>query len=91
MSIFFNRAATMTAGEMIADRSRGRRTGGGNVSLDQARRVSAWWAAQRLRADLISTMPVDVFRRVGGVQVQQAKGPLFITPEGSGSLWCEWM
>ena len=91
MSIFFNRAATMTAGEMIADRSRGRRTGGGNVSLAQARRVSAWWAAQRLRADLISTMPVDVFRRVGGVQVQQAKGPLFITPEGSGSLWCEWM
>jgi hypothetical protein len=92
VSIFFNRAATMTAGEMIADRTRGRRTGGGNVSSStSARRVSAWWAAQRLRADLISTMPVDVFRRVGGVQVQQKKGPLFITPEGSGSLWCEWM
>lgn len=91
MSLFFDRAATMTAGEMIGDRTRGRRTGGGRVELDQARRVSAWWAAQRLRADLISTMPVDVFRRVGGVQIEQKKGPLFITPEGSGSLWCEWM
>ena len=91
MSLLFDRAATMTAGEMIGDRTRGRRTGGGRVELDQARRVSAWWAAQRLRADLISTMPVDVFRRVGGVQIEQKKGPLFITPEGSGSLWCEWM
>ncbi|MBU9944103.1 MAG: phage portal protein [Dermatophilaceae bacterium] len=91
MSLFFDRAATMTAGEMIGDRTRGRRTGGGRVELDQARRVSAWWAAQRLRADLISTMPVDVFRRVGGVQIEQKKGPLLITPEGSGSLWCEWM
>lgn len=36
-------------------------------------------------------MPVDVFRRIQGVQVEQAKKPLFITPEGSGSLWCEWM
>jgi HK97 family phage portal protein len=61
------------------------------ISRDQARRNSAWWAAQRLRADLISTMPVDIFRRAAGVQVEQKKPPLFINPEGGTSLWCDWM
>lgn len=50
----------------------------GSVSVTQetALRHSAVWACIRLRADLISTLPVDVFRRVGNVQVEVAKPPL---------------
>ena len=38
------------------------------VSRSQALRNSTYWAGLRLRADLLSTMPVDVFKRVGGIQ-----------------------
>lgn len=37
------------------------------VSPDSALRASAVWSALRLRADLISTMPVDNFRKLDGV------------------------
>jgi HK97 family phage portal protein len=48
----------------------------------EARRVSAVWACLRLRGDLISSMPVDVYRRVGDVLVEVPKPPVLITPGG---------
>jgi HK97 family phage portal protein len=39
------------------------------VSQESALRVSAVWAAMRLRANLISTLPVEAYRMVGDVQV----------------------
>lgn len=53
-----------------------------SVTGESAMRHSAVWACLRLRADLISTMPVDVFRRSGGVQVEVTKPSLLVTPDG---------
>lgn len=58
---------------------------------DRALRFSAVWAALRLRADLISTLPVDVFRRTAdGGQVPAPDTPLFRRP-ADGLLWHEWL
>lgn len=61
------------------------------VNADTAMRSSAVWACLRLRANLISTMPVDVFRRVNGVQVEVPKPPLLINPGGSQVHITEWL
>lgn len=72
------------AAELLADRvgMRVGKSGSAPVSRDQALRDSAMWAGLRLRADLLSTMPVDVFRRINGVQVEQRKPPIFTNPGG---------
>lgn len=54
-------------------------------------RHSAVWACLRLRADLESTMPIDVFRRVGEIQVEMPKPPILVTPGGERVDMCEWM
>ena len=61
------------------------------VTNDTALRHSAVWACLRLRADLISTLPVDVYRRVGGLQVESAKPPVLSLPGGERCNWLEWM
>jgi HK97 family phage portal protein len=43
--------------------------GSASVTADSALRSSAVWAALRLRANLISTLPVDSYRMVNGVRV----------------------
>jgi len=91
VSLFVNRTANLpTAEQLLADRT-GRRLGYGPVARDQALTHSAVWACLRLRADLISTMPVDIFRRVNGVQVEVPKPPVFVKPGGSRMRWMEWM
>lgn len=52
---------------------------------------SAVWAALRLRADLISSMPVDIFRRVDGVQVEVPKPSVFLEPGGPSLRWKEFV
>ena len=76
--------------ELIPPRTMGR-VGIATVNNDTALRHSAVWAALRLRADLISTLPVDVFRRVGGQQIEMPKPPIITNPGGSEVDWCEWM
>jgi HK97 family phage portal protein len=61
------------------------------VSRKDALRHSAVWACLRLRADIISSMPVDVFRRIDGVQVEQPKPPILITPGGKRLRWKEFV
>jgi hypothetical protein len=39
-----------------------------SVTPDKAMCHSAVWARVRLRADLISTLPLDVYRRENGIQ-----------------------
>ena len=54
-------------------------------------RFSAVWAALRLRADLISTLPVDVFRTApDGAQVSAPGTRLFKRP-ADDILWPEWL
>lgn len=60
----------------------GARVGSSGVAVTQetALRNSAWWACLRIRADLISTTPIDTFRTRDGRQVEIPKPPLFISP-----------
>jgi HK97 family phage portal protein len=87
------RAAQMvTAEELVNLERRGRMTGTGvHVTPDTALRHSAVWACLRLRADLVSTMPVDVYRRVQGIQVEVPKPPVLVTPGGDRVGMQEWM
>ena len=88
MSLLFKRRDL--AALEIAERSRGLVAGTANVNAETAMRHSAVWACLRLRADLISTMPVDAFRRVDGVQVEVTKPPLLVTPDGASDV-TEWL
>lgn len=95
MSFLFerNRRSTPapTADELIPPRPAGRATGTAVVTNDTAMRHSAVWACLRLRADLISTMPIDVYRRVGGIQVEVPKPPVIRAPGGDRVDVLEWM
>lgn len=62
-----------------------------SVNSDTAMRHSAVWACLRLRADLVSTMPVDVYRRVGDIQIEMTKPPVLVNPGGTRVDICEWM
>lgn len=79
-----------TAQTLLGERTAARVGSNEPVSRDSALRASAVWACLRLRADLISTMPVDVFRRIEGVQVEQTKPPVLVTPGGKRVRWVEW-
>src|SRR5213595_2599314 len=62
------------------------RKGSVNVTTDSALTHSAVWAAVRLRADLISSMPIDCFRRLpaDGVDVEVNKPRVLVTPSSHG-------
>jgi HK97 family phage portal protein len=77
--------------DLIPARPAGGTGGMPYVSEDTARRHSAVWACLRLRADLISTMPLDVFRRVSGVQIEADKPPVLVTPGGGRVRMTEWL
>lgn len=53
------------------------------VTRDSSLQSSAKWACLRLRADLISTTPVDVFRRTGGGPLVNVSTPSVLSePDG---------
>lgn len=58
---------------------------------DNALRHSAVWACLRLRNDLMSTFPLDCFRRVGDIQVEVPKPPVLVEPGGSHWDYVDWM
>ncbi|SEG44794.1 phage portal protein, HK97 family [Thermomonospora echinospora] len=80
MSLFSRRHAALT---VLADQlipARPQRSGTPTVTQETALRHSAVWACLRLRADLVSTMPVDVFRRVARRQVEVPRPPVLVAP-----------
>lgn len=78
------------ASELIA-RQTASRSGHAPINAETALRNSAWWAAQTIRADLVSTFPVDTFRKgVGGVSFEVPSSPFFTNPGGPDVDWCEW-
>ncbi|MFE2556666.1 phage portal protein [Streptomyces sp. NPDC059352] len=86
------RAAQITSPEDLIAATRMQRTGGKvHVTNETAMRHSAVWACLRLRADLVSTMPVDVYRTVGGIAVEVAKPPVLVTPGGAQVGIQEWI
>jgi len=83
------RAATLEAFGAVL-RSRGL-AGVAGVTEDSALRHSAVWAACRVRADLVSTFPVDVFRKVDGVRVEVPKPGVLAAPGGEFWPYIRWM
>jgi HK97 family phage portal protein len=65
--------------------------GAASVTSETAMRHSAVWACLRLRANLVSTMPVDLYRKVNGVQVEVPKPPVLVNPGGERVDMLEWM
>lgn len=80
MSLVMRSARSTTLASVgVAPRGSGKQA---QVSPNEARRNSAVWACRRLRGDLISSMPVDVYRKVDGVNVEVPKPPVLLTPGG---------
>ncbi|MFD6093658.1 phage portal protein [Oerskovia sp. NPDC060338] len=61
------------------------RARGRAVRSTEARQQSVVWAACRLRSDILSLMPVDVFRKVGAINVRVPAPPVLVTP----SFWTD--
>lgn len=89
MSLFSRRVSNVT-GPLIPERPAPRR-GTVSVTNETALRHSAVWACLRLRANLVSTMPIDVFRRVNDVQIEVPKPRVLVKPSGERVSMLEWM
>lgn len=61
-------------------------TGAVHVDGETALRHSAVWAALRIRANMISSLPCDVYRTVGGLQLEVPKPPVLDSPDGEMDL-----
>jgi len=91
MSVLFNKRsdANPTLSRSWASRTSGR------VSSKSAMRHSVVWAARTLRADLVSLMPVDVYKDVNGIPLEQDKTEVLRNPwevaEGQPMAIDEWM
>lgn len=87
------RAWTTISGMPRADRT-GRRVSG-PASADTANRQSVVWAAIHRKASLLSSMPVDVFRRLDGVAIEAPKPSVLVEPwqyaEGQPETIAEWI
>lgn len=90
MSLFRREAAGLPASSLVPARP-GMRRSGVAVNDETALRHSAVWACLRLRADLVSTMPVDAFRKVLGRQVEVPKAPVLVNPGGERVDIQEWL
>lgn len=81
----------LDAQALLAQRTANRLGRPVNVSKEQALRHSAVWACLRLRADLVSTMPLNVYRNTLGVQVEEQKPPVLVKPGGRRVRLMEWL
>jgi phage portal protein BeeE len=91
MSIFVQRSLTMPGAQQLIPQRLHRRIGSAVVTSETALRHSVVWACLRLRADLISTMPVDVYRRVGSQQVSVPTPRMLRKPSGERVDITEWL
>lgn len=97
MTFLFGRAQRdgVAARDLLA--ARGRTSGAvGRVSAERARRHSVVWAAQRIRADLVSVMPIDVYKPSAlGINTKAPTPPVLVEPwetaEGHPMAIGEWL
>lgn len=90
MSLWRNRGLSFLDAGALVGRQTVARENAANINSDTALRNSAVWAALRLRADLVSTFPVDVYRKSQGVRFEVAAPAFFTSPGGPDVDWCEW-
>src|SRR6266542_2921932 len=85
--------ARISAAQEIALQARSSAGAVGSVNVDEgtALRSSAVWACIRLRADHMSTLPVDNFRDVGSLAVEVNRAPIFDEPGGTTWPWHDWV
>jgi HK97 family phage portal protein len=67
------------------------RTSGVSVTPETALKNSAVWAACRIRADLISTFPVGVYRKVDGDRLSVPRPQILTEPGGPQWDYQDWM
>ena len=89
MSIFHRRTFGDNADSLVGRMTQGR-VGASMVTADRALRHSAVWACLRLRADLISTSPVDVYREQGGRAKVITSPQVLVRPDGRNDV-TEWL
>ncbi|MFF5759670.1 phage portal protein [Streptomyces longwoodensis] len=87
----FTRDAQISSAEDLLGQARERRSSRVHVTNNSALHNAAVWACLRLRADLMSSFPIDVYRRVNGIQVEVPKPPVLITPGGTEVGIREWV
>lgn len=90
MSVLFRSLGMPTAAELLGQRTALRRSHR-SVPAAEAMRSSAVWASLRLRADLISTSPVDAYREVSGRALEVPKPPVLVNPGGTTVDMAEWL
>lgn len=90
MSLLFRSNGFPTASQLIGNRTSGRH-GTRKVNAEEAMRHSAVWACLRLRGDLISTSPVDCYRKVDSRAVQVPTPPVLVNPGGAKVDITEWL
>ncbi|GAA4358452.1 phage portal protein [Angustibacter luteus] len=85
MTLFRQRVANLDALSDAAGMPRrfGSRSGPRGASQADAMRHSAVWACRRLRANLVSSLPIDQFRMVDGIQVEIPNKPQVLTRPGA--------
>lgn len=100
MSLFSRRSLTGNVGWFLnpgwpgataADLIRRSAHGWPSVNRETAMRNSAVWACLRLRANLVSSFPVDAYRIVDGRQVEVPKWPILVNPGGERVGIDEWL
>ncbi|HEY9413504.1 MAG TPA: phage portal protein [Pseudonocardia sp.] len=91
MSLFRRAARAAVPASVNPSPGMSRLVGTASVSNDTALRHSAVWACLRLRGDLISTMPVDVYREVQGRRVSVPTPPVLVNPGGERVGIQEWL
>lgn len=81
----------ITLDGQIPSRSWANRIGTVNVNADTALRHSAVWACLNLRADLVSTFPLDVYRKVLGVRYSVTTPEILVNPGGTQWPMVHWL
>lgn len=79
------------AGVNIPSRSSAGRHGAIHVTETKAMTHSAYWACLRIRADLVSTFPANVYRDFGGIALEMPKPPIMVDPGGVKWDYTDWM
>ncbi|MGH3985872.1 MAG: phage portal protein [Pseudonocardiaceae bacterium] len=93
MGPYFGEFPGATAAEVIPHRLNLQLAPGHMINSESALRHSAVWACLRLRASLISSFPIDVFRKgsYGLADVEIPKPPVFVNPGGEDLDFMEWV
>ena len=88
MSFLFRTGSITTAADLIPRRSKTRSR---TVSSSEAMNNSVVWACLRLRADLISTSPVDCYRDIDGRAIDIKTPAVLVNPGGASVNIAEWL